>query len=167
MDSSDAILTSLIVLTYALIGACLGSFASAIAYRIAHKQSWIVDRNAHSKMRQPARSSCPSCHHQLSVLDLIPVLSWVFLGGKCRYCRTKISARYPLIELCGALAMILFFCGGGGDVEFVAFVVTLPFCLAFILLLLQRSKPPFYVYALFFSNILVLFYAICWGSGAV
>jgi len=163
MDSSDNILTSLMVLTYCLIGACLGSFASAIAYRIAHQKSWIVDRDS-SGGRQPARSFCPSCHHQLSVLDLIPVLSWVCLGGKCRYCKAKISGRYPLIEMVGAIFMVGLFYAGGGAVSLLAFVITLPFALAFILLLLQRSRPPFYVYGLFFSNIFILLYALIWGS---
>ncbi len=45
------------------------------------------------------RSSCPKCQHQLSIIDNIPVLSWLFLKGKCRYCETKISARYPAIEI--------------------------------------------------------------------
>lgn len=163
MDSSDIILTSLVALTYALIGLCLGSFSSAIAYRIATHTSWIVDRNLKSGSNTPARSACPSCHHQLSLLDLIPVFSWVFLGGKCRYCRTKISARYPLIETAGATAMVLFFLTGQGGWALLAFVITLPFCLAFFLLLAQQSKPPFYIYGLFFSNVFVLLYAVLWG----
>jgi leader peptidase (prepilin peptidase)/N-methyltransferase len=163
MDSLDVILTSLMVLTYAMIGLCLGSFSSAIAYRIAHHKSWIVDKNVTEGARA-ARSACPSCHHQLSVLDLVPVFSWVFLGGKCRYCETKISARYPLIEAGGAAAMIFFFCAGGEGLSLAAFVITLPFCLAFILLLAMRVSPPFYIYGLFFSNVFVLLYTVLWGK---
>lgn len=164
MDSLGFILTSLIVLTYAAIGLCMGSFSSAIAYRVANKQSWIVDKNVKSGENKAARSACPSCDHQLSALDLIPVFSWVFLRGKCRYCKAKISARYPLIEAAGAVAMVLFFLTEQGGLTFLAFVITLPFCLTFFLLLAQRSQPPFYIYGLFFSNVFVLLYAVLWGE---
>ena len=47
---------------------------------------------------------CPDCHHTLAAKDLIPVLSWLSLGGRCRYCRKPISWQYPLVEvLTGAL----------------------------------------------------------------
>jgi leader peptidase (prepilin peptidase)/N-methyltransferase len=50
------------------------------------------------------RSACPKCGHQISALENIPVFSYLFLGGKCKGCKTKISMRYPLIEgLSGAL----------------------------------------------------------------
>ncbi|OFW89177.1 MAG: hypothetical protein A3J37_01695 [Alphaproteobacteria bacterium RIFCSPHIGHO2_12_FULL_45_9] len=64
----------------------------------------------------------------------------------------------------GAIFMVGLFYAGGGAVSLLAFVITLPFALAFILLLLQRSRPPFYVYGLFFSNIFILLYALIWGS---
>jgi leader peptidase (prepilin peptidase) / N-methyltransferase len=50
------------------------------------------------------RSFCPHCHHQLSALDNIPVLSWLVLRGRCRYCRNPISLQYPLVELLTAVA---------------------------------------------------------------
>jgi len=50
------------------------------------------------------RSFCPNCRHQLSALDNIPVLSWLALGGRCRYCKTRISLQYPLVELLTAIA---------------------------------------------------------------
>ena len=53
------------------------------------------------------RSMCPHCKHQLSALDLIPVLSWLGLRGKCRYCKKKISAQYPLVELATAGLFVL------------------------------------------------------------
>lgn len=49
------------------------------------------------------RSMCPDCHHTLAAKDLVPVLSWLTLGGKCRYCRNPISWQYPLVELLTAL----------------------------------------------------------------
>ncbi len=52
-------------------------------------------------VREP--SHCPSCAHRLAVLDNIPVLSWLWLRGRCRYCQTPISVQYPLVELLTAI----------------------------------------------------------------
>lgn len=54
------------------------------------------------------RSTCPNCQHNISALENIPVISYLWLKGKCRGCQTKISARYPLIELlCAALSLVI------------------------------------------------------------
>lgn len=164
MDSADPVLMSLIILAFSMVGACLGSFAGAVAYRIAHQKSWIIDKNYSSGVSQPARSSCPSCHHQLSIFDLIPVLSWVCLRGKCRYCEEPISVRYPAIELGGAIALVAFGLSGSGMISLAVFMITLPFCLVFCLLLLQHSKVPFYIYGLFFINLFVFLYTTIWGN---
>ncbi|MBQ4381254.1 MAG: prepilin peptidase [Oscillospiraceae bacterium] len=71
-----------------LFGTVMGSFLNCMAYRIAHGQDWTK-----------GRSHCPDCGHPLGFLDLFPIFSWLFLGGKCRYCGKKISPRYPLTEL--------------------------------------------------------------------
>jgi leader peptidase (prepilin peptidase)/N-methyltransferase len=52
-------------------------------------------------------SHCPNCNHQLGVLDLFPVFSWLYLRGKCRYCGHPISSRYPIIELISGIAYAL------------------------------------------------------------
>lgn len=49
------------------------------------------------------RSRCPECDHTLGFLDLIPIVSWTMLRGRCRYCKTKVAARYVLVEVCMAL----------------------------------------------------------------
>ncbi len=69
-------------------GLCLGSFMTALVYRLPRGLNWTTDR-----------SRCPSCGHALGVPDLVPVFSWLALRGRCRHCRTPIPARYPLIEL--------------------------------------------------------------------
>lgn len=69
-------------------GAVFGSFLNCAAWRIAHRESFLK-----------GRSHCPSCGHVLGAPDLVPVLSWVFLKGKCRYCGEKVSPRYPATEL--------------------------------------------------------------------
>jgi leader peptidase (prepilin peptidase)/N-methyltransferase len=70
-----------------IFGLCVGSFINAFQYR------------ADKEITLNGRSFCPKCKHQLSWYDLIPVFSWIFLVGKCRYCHEKISVQYPLIEL--------------------------------------------------------------------
>ncbi len=75
------------------IGACMGSFINCAQIRLSSRSGSIF-----------GRSECPSCGHRLGVLDLIPVLSWIFLGGKCRYCKAKISARYLAVEVIFGLA---------------------------------------------------------------
>ncbi len=84
------------VLLAAVLGASLGSFLNCAAWRIVHGESFLK-----------GRSHCTTCGHALGFLDLIPVLSWVFLKGKCRYCGEKIPARYPLTELFFAAVSVL------------------------------------------------------------
>lgn len=69
-------------------GIILGSFINALVWRIREKRDFVRER-----------SECVHCHHQLAWADLIPVVSWVALKGKCRYCNMRISRQYPLIEL--------------------------------------------------------------------
>ena len=80
----------------AVLGAVLGSFLNCAAWRIAHEESF-----------WKGRSRCPACGHTLGVPDLIPVLSWLFLRGRCRHCGEKISVRYPLTELFFAAVTVL------------------------------------------------------------
>jgi prepilin signal peptidase PulO-like enzyme (type II secretory pathway) len=70
-----------------IFGLCVGSFLNVVVYRLEKKESL------------KGRSFCPHCRHKLSWKDLFPVLSFIFLRGKCRYCHKKISAQYPLVEL--------------------------------------------------------------------
>ena len=79
-----------------LLGAVFGSFLNCAAWRIAHGESFLH-----------GRSHCTACGHILSAPDLVPIVSWIFLGGKCRYCKTKISARYMLTELFFAVISVL------------------------------------------------------------
>lgn len=71
-----------------LFGLVFGSFYNVVGLRVPQKES-IVHPPSH----------CPKCQRRLTVLDLVPVLSYVFLGGKCRSCGNKISWVYPFIEL--------------------------------------------------------------------
>jgi leader peptidase (prepilin peptidase)/N-methyltransferase len=76
-----------------LLGLVIGSFINVVIYRLPRGES----------LAYPG-SRCPHCGHALRALDNIPLVSWFFQGGRCRYCAAPISVRYPLVEmLCGAL----------------------------------------------------------------
>ncbi len=66
----------------------------------------LIDRIPANKSVLFGRSHCDFCHHTLSAFDLIPIVSFAFLRGKCRYCHKKLSFQYPLIELLTGIAFI-------------------------------------------------------------
>src|SRR5579884_1106389 len=101
-------------------GLCLGSFVNALVWRVHEEKDWVKDR-----------SQCPNCGHRLVAADLVPVLSWIALRGRCRYCKKPISAQYPLVELVGGLIFALsyvYWPGGlhtaGAYVLFISWLVT-------------------------------------------
>lgn len=79
-----------------IIGTLLGSFFTLAVHRIPLKQDITHER-----------SYCPKCNHRLNFLDLIPVLSYIFLGGKCRYCKNKIRPRYLILEVLSGITFLL------------------------------------------------------------
>lgn len=87
----------MIYLLAVLFGLVIGSFLNVCIYRIPRKGS----------VASPKRSYCPHCEHTLSALDNIPVFSYIFLGGRCRYCKERISPRYMIVELLTAGFFVL------------------------------------------------------------
>lgn len=84
-------------IAFYIIGVVLGSFFTLATYRIPLKQDILY-----------TRSYCPKCNNKLKNMDLIPILSYIFLRGKCRYCQEKISSRYIIIEMFSGLFYLLF-----------------------------------------------------------
>lgn len=81
-----------------LVGTCIGSFLNVCIYRIPENKSIITPG-----------SSCPHCSNLIPFYCNIPILSYVFLRGRCKFCNTRISIRYPSIEaLTGLFALFLF-----------------------------------------------------------
>ena len=90
---------SLFVVSVALAGLLLGSFANVLIARVPAGEDWVR-----------GSSHCPRCRHDLAWYDNIPLFSWMWLRRRCRYCREPISARYPVVEslvalLFGAIAI--------------------------------------------------------------
>ena len=83
-----------------LLGIVIGSFLNVVIYRIPEKRTIVK-----------GHSMCMSCGHTLSVADLVPIFSWLFLRGKCRYCSAPIASRYMKIEsFTGAVFLLLALC---------------------------------------------------------
>jgi leader peptidase (prepilin peptidase) / N-methyltransferase len=87
-----------IYLVIFLFGLAIGSFLNCAVFRLEKEESFLS-----------GRSYCPNCKHKLSWHDLIPLFSFLALGGRCRYCKNKISFRYPLVELATGLIFLLIF----------------------------------------------------------
>jgi leader peptidase (prepilin peptidase) / N-methyltransferase len=81
-----------------LFGAMVGSFLNVCMIRLPKEES-IVTPGSH----------CPHCHHPIEFYDNIPIISYIFLGGKCRYCKKRISFQYPLVEGVTAIGSFLLF----------------------------------------------------------
>jgi len=77
-------------------GACIGSFLNVVVSRLPFKGEFLSNK----------RSRCPQCGHAIKPYDLIPVISWFVLGGRCRSCNARISFRYPFVELMGAFLFV-------------------------------------------------------------
>lgn len=82
-----------------LYGLLIGSFLNVLIYRIPKKENIAV-----------VRSHCMKCNYQLKWYDLVPLFSWLFLRGRCRKCKEKISVQYPIIEaLNGCFYLVVFY----------------------------------------------------------
>lgn len=138
--------TSMIGFFVFVFGLLLGSFSSAVSYRIVRGESWIVTQKGHA-----ARSRCPNCSHQLAVFDLIPLFSWIFLGGKCRYCSASIPTRYPLLEIISGLIFLGYYFLSGYKQPLVfniLFAICLPFFMAFAISVVEsRDVRRFYEFS--------------------
>ena len=86
----------LIIVWLAVLGACFGSFAGAVAWRLYKAKDFVRDR-----------SECEHCQHKLSVWDLVPILSWLLLAGRCRYCKKPIGWFALVVEVVSALLFVL------------------------------------------------------------
>lgn len=99
----------MIYLILVLLGLCMGSFVNALVWRLYirdHPKSKKFSKTKREVSVLRGRSMCAHCGHQLSIKDLIPVLSWLLLRGRCRYCQKSI-ADTPLPEVLTPLLFVL------------------------------------------------------------
>jgi prepilin signal peptidase PulO-like enzyme (type II secretory pathway) len=119
------------ILTVCFLGLVLGSFSSALAWRIPRGDNWTR-----------ARSACPQCGMVLGVRDLIPLLSWLFLRGRCRGCKKPIGAVYPLVELAALAACLGVYAVWGWSAASLVIMFTLPFLIALTVIDLRLMILP-------------------------
>lgn len=99
-----------------ILGLLIGSFLNVCIYRIPRGES----------IAYPP-SHCTSCGNKIKYYDLIPVISWIFLRGKCRKCNEKISSRYALIEITTAILFLLTYFEYGVSIYLLRFLILIPF----------------------------------------
>lgn len=109
---------NIIILLYVysfVVGSCVASFINVVIYRVPLSISIAK-----------GRSFCPYCYHQLRAVDLIPVLSYICLGGHCRYCHKHIGIRDTLLEVLGGLlGMLCFYKFGFSYMTIISFVFSM------------------------------------------
>lgn len=119
----------MIAFAVAVLGLAVGSFVNALVWRL-HEQTKKKSKFSKTELSiTKGRSLCVHCGHHLGVKDLLPVISWCLLKGKCRYCHKPISWQYPLVELATALLFAVSYLAwpsslttGLQTLEFVAFL---------------------------------------------
>jgi leader peptidase (prepilin peptidase)/N-methyltransferase len=121
-----------------ILGLILGSFASALTYRLPRQRAWLLEEigevsqahNATFWTGLKSRSRCTSCQTILGARDLIPFFSFVFSGGKCRHCKSFISRRYPIMEVVTACMLWLIYAQLGFSVTSILLMISLPLMMA-------------------------------------
>jgi prepilin signal peptidase PulO-like enzyme (type II secretory pathway) len=140
----------LYLLLFFILGSAIGSFLNVVIDRTTRGESIM------------GRSHCEYCRATLSSLDLVPIVSFVGLGAKCRYCHKKLSWQYPLVETSAAVLFALSFwvTATSGNIDLVKlfywFVIISVMVVVFVVDLKFSLIPTTFVYA---ASLLSLFYS--------
>ncbi len=127
----ETLITAIGSTTAFTFGACIGSFLNVVIYRIPAGISLIYP---------PSR--CPQCLHQLGITENVPVFGWLWLRGRCRWCKTNISSRYPIIEAVTGLLYMLVFWRFGYSLETVGYCAFLSWLLSLSMIDLDTMTLP-------------------------
>lgn len=136
-------------LLFFILGSAVGSFLNVVCDRMIAGQSIL------------GRSRCDHCRATLSTIDLVPVISFVGLGGRCRYCHRPISVQYPLVETVTGLAFVAaFYAQIAGGILDLATLLYYFFILSIFIVVatvdLKFSQIP--TTLVFFASLVALFY---------
>lgn len=138
-----------------LLGTCLGSFLNVV-----------IDRGPKNESVIKGRSRCDYCHKILGPLDLIPILSFFLLGGKCRYCHKKFSWQYPLVELItGLLFVTTYYFSPSNYLETIYHLILVCFMIVIFMIdlkleiVLERVINSAIVLTLFYRSIILIFFS--------
>ena len=151
----------MIIAVLTVLGLCMGSFVNALVYRLRLQETNPKLSKKYSILK--GRSICPDCKHGLAAKDLVPLISWLLLKGKCRYCKKPISAQYPLIEAATATIFVISYVFWPEEltgVNILGFIVWLPVSVGLIALavydirwMILPNKIIFPLYILVVGNI--------------
>lgn len=125
----STILFSIILFLY---GITIGSFLNVCICRLPKKENIVT-----------TRSHCTSCGYQLKWYDLIPLFSWVALGGRCRKCKARISVQYPVIEALNGVLWLTIFFVYGISIETVLYCIMASALLALSVIDFRTYEIPF------------------------
>ena len=128
---SELILLYSIVFLY---GICIGSFLNVCIYRIPKKENIATNR-----------SHCMSCNNTLKWYDLVPLFSYLFLGGRCRYCKVKLSVQYPLVEALNGLGYVFIFCINGINLTSILFSLCFSALIVLSVIDFRTYEIPIYI----------------------
>jgi len=112
-----------------IIGICLGSFFNVVSIRLPKGEG----------LSYPP-SHCVSCNHKLNAADLVPLLSYLFLRGRCRYCKNKISPVYFIGEILTGLVFLLPFIMFGLSINFLICATSGSALIIVLLLYIERGQ---------------------------
>lgn len=133
-----------------ILGLAVGSFLNVVIYRLPRDLDFAK-----------GRSFCPHCRHSLGASDLIPLLSFIMLRGRCRYCRKPISWQYPLVEILTALIFVVIYLRFGLSANFFVYLINSLFLLVIFMidlknyLILDSITLPAIVLAFIFNLLIV------------
>lgn len=123
------ILFSTLVFLYGIV---IGSFLNVCIYRLPKKENIVT-----------TRSHCMQCGYQLKWYDLVPLFSWLALGGRCRNCKAKISVQYPIIEALNGVLYLVVFARFGVSIECLLFCLLASALLVLSVIDFRTYEIPF------------------------
>jgi len=142
-----------------ILGLIIGSFLNVCIYRLPRRESVVF-----------GKSRCPHCHHALGAADLVPVVSYLWLRGRCRYCGGPISGQYPTVELVTGVVFLVTYLVTGWDLLLLKywFLFALLILIAFIDINLLLIPNPLVALMLVWCLFWQLFRPeLSWGQSLV